>query len=193
MALVLLQGKVLPEVLAKFKEAQENSASETFNAFLEMVLEAYLNPKTKQVEVLRTTEEQQVEVDKLTAEIQNLTNENARFRTAYDLRGQEIEALGNEARIFQKQLNDERAAALNLSDDQIILTIPPVIRRVIEIEAETAKRKSGKEFSTSDILLNNFWESVKNGASHPFRVWSAAELTKVTRDLQIQQKEETAE
>jgi hypothetical protein len=32
-------------------------------------------------------------------------------------------------------------------------------------------------------LLNNFWESIKNGASHPFKIWSSAELTRLAKQI----------
>jgi hypothetical protein len=174
MALEVLSGKVQPEVKEQFQAAQSNSEALTFNAFLELLLEAYLNPKTKNVDVPRPTEEQ-------LQEIQLKDNEIGRLKTAYDLKNQEVEALGEECRLLDKQLQEKQAPGLEAG--QIILTIPPIIGKVLELEAETAKRKSGKEFSFQDILLNNFWESIKNGVSHPFRIWSSSELAKVANNF----------
>ena len=174
MPLEVLSGKVAPEVKEQFQLAQQNSEATTHNQFIELLLEAFLNPKTKPVEVPTPTDSQLFE-------LQLKENEVGKWKSAYDLKNQEVEAMGEETRLLTKQLQEIQAPGLEAG--QIILTIPPIIANVLEIEAATAKRKSGKEFSMADILLNNFWESIKNGVSHPFRIWSTAELAKVAKEL----------
>ncbi len=179
MALQVFSGKVSPEVAEQFKAAQENSEALTFNAFMEMLLEAYLNPKTKQVEVPLPNF---VPLH----EIQLKDNEIGQLKTAIDLKNQEIEALGEETRTLTRQLNEARAKQpepLKLEENQVVLTIPSIVAATLKVEQEVAKKKSGKDFSIGDILLNNFWESIKNGASHPFRIWSQSELSNLAKQI----------
>ena len=181
MALEVLSGKLTPEVKEQFQTAQQNSEALTFNAFVELLLEAYLNPKTKQVEVPRPTAEQ-------INEIQLKDNEIGRLKTAYSLiesNNQELQAeiLKLTTRNTELETSNAQPKTHHPAPGTIEILLPPIIAKVLEVEAETAKRKSGKEFSFADILLNNFWESIKNGVSHPFRIWSSAELAKVANDL----------
>jgi hypothetical protein len=172
--MITISSKVTQETSDQFTAAFEASGCETKNQFYELILERYLNPKVKTVDVPRPTDEQ-------LQELQLKDNEIGRIKTAYDLKSDEVVALGEELRLLTKALQEKQAPGLD--EGQIILTIPPIIGKVLEVEAATAKRKSGKEFSFGDILLNNFWESIKNGVSHPFRIWSSSELAKVANDL----------
>jgi len=124
--------------------------------------------------------------------IQNLTNEIGRLKILNDqLNESYIEASGlNNA---AKQAIDELTAQLqdaidNITplpaDNQVLITIPPIIRKVLEIEAATAKKKTGKEFSISEILINSFWESVEVGRVYPFRSWTKGELSNLAKQLQ---------
>lgn len=189
MALKVFSGKVSDEVAEQFKAAQENSEAMTFNAFMELLLEAYLNPKTKPVEVPRASADQ-------LQEIQLKENEIGQWKSAYSLKAAEVEALGEESRLLSKQLFEATAKLKDqpsgtvpeLVEGQIILTIPPIMSAVLDIEQEIAEKKSGKKFTIGDLLLNNFWESIVNGASHPFRIWSGTELTRLAKQIkEVQQ------
>jgi hypothetical protein len=180
MALINLQGKVLPEVLEKFKAAQENSECETFNQFVEILLESFLNPKTRTVEIPTPTAAQ-------LQEIQLKENEIGRIKIEFDFRDQHIEELTAENSTLRQQLSESATRnpePVTPNPDQFLLTIPPIMSAVLDIEQEVAKKKSGKDFSIGDLLLNNFWESIVNGASYPFRIWSKAELTRLAKNIQ---------
>lgn len=187
--LIQIGAKVTQETADQFNEAFQASGCETKNQFYELILERYLNPKTKPVEVPRPTADQ-------LQEIQLKDNEIGRIKSAYDLKAAEVEALGEESRLLSKQLfeataklkEQQPAAVPELIEGQIILTIPPIMSAVLDIEQEIAEKKSGKKFTIGDLLLNNFWESIVNGASHPFRIWSGTELTRLAKQIkEVQQ------
>lgn len=192
MPMPTLQGKVLPEVLEQFKQAQEASEAMTFNAFVEMVLEAYLNPKTKQVDVPRPTADQ-------LQEIQLKENEIGQWKSGYSLietNNQELQAeiLNLNLEITGlKQIIETQNPALVLEPGQVLITIPPIMSAVLDIEQEIAEKKSKRKWTIGDLLLNNFWESIKNGASHPFRIWSSAELSRLAKQIQEVQQQEPAQ
>jgi hypothetical protein len=184
MALVVLQGKVLPEVFDNFKRAQENSGAETFNQFMEMMLEAYLNPKTKTIEVVKPTEEQ-------AREIQLKDNEIGRIKTQLSLSADQLAARDEQVRSLQAQVDElvnrgpvREFVQPELGENQVLIDLPPIVALVIDREAAIARKKSGKEFSRGDILLNNFWESIENGQSYPFKVWTRSELVELKKQLQ---------
>lgn len=186
MALQVFSGKVTPEVAEQFKAAQENSEAQTFNAFMEMLLEAFLNPKTKPVPT--PTEEQAQALQLKDNEIGRLqTNCSLIESTNQELKN-EILKLKNrtaelEARNAELENNPAPAPALELADDQIIVTIPPIMSSVLDIEKEVAEKKTRKPWTVGDLLLNNFWESIKNGVSYPFRIWSSTELANLAKQI----------
>jgi hypothetical protein len=174
--LVQFTGKVLPDIKQQFEDAYAQSECTTFNQFFEMVMEAYLNPKTKPVEVPRPTDEQ-------LAEIQLKDNEIGRLKIDLGFKQDAIERLESEKRDLSTQL-EEIPQSLKLEANQRIITIPPIVGLVLDREAATAKKKGGKDFTHEDILLNSFWESITNGAAHPFHVWSNYELAQLKKQLQ---------
>jgi len=197
--LMTISARLTQETADQFTAAFEASGCETKNQFYELILESYLNPKTKPVEVPRPTEDQ-------LQEIQLKDNEIGRWRTACDLEAAHVEAMGEECRLLSKQLNEAKAQILELSntppvssqvpelvEGQIILTIPPIMSAVLDIEQEIAEKKSKRKWTIGDLLLNNFWESITNGASHPFRIWSGAELTRLAKQIQEVQQNEPAQ
>ena len=156
-----------------------------------MLLKAYLNPKTKPVP---TPTDEQAQA------LQFKDNEIGRYRSALDLAREEVENLKiqvSELKSRNLELENQPAPtpapALTLADDQIIVTIPPIMSAVLEKEKEVAKRKSGKDFSISDLLLNNFWESVVNGVSRPFQIWTKQELSRLATKIKEQQTPEANE
>lgn len=190
--LINLQSKVTQETYNLYESTLQNTEAKTRGEFVEMLLEAFLNPKTKPVPT--PTEEQ-------TQALQLLNNEIGRLKSAYSVieaNNQELQAeilrltnLNSDLETRNAELennNPEPAPAPQLADDQILLTIPPIISAAIEAEQQAAKKKSGKDFTVGDILLNNFWESIVNGRSYPFRVWSSAELANLAKKVKEAQQ-----
>jgi hypothetical protein len=184
--LVNLQVKTASEVLTQFEEAYAASECTTKGQFMEAILEAYLNPpKPKTVEVGRQED---------TAEIQNLTNEIGRLKILIDQLKQEciqMNGLYTDAKqtmiVLEDELNNREAVPV-IGNNQVIITIPPIALKVLEIEAITAKRKTGKEFSIEDVLINSFWESITVGRVYPWRAWSSGELSDLAKKLQSEAK-----
>lgn len=183
MALQVFSGKVTPEVAEQFKAAQENSEAQTFNAFMEMLLEAFLNPKTKSVEVFKLTPEQEQLIEDLKSDLQAANNQLSIYQSNAPLVSEELENLRTENSNLKRQLESQPAPAIELADDHIILTIPPIMSAVLDIEKEVAQKKTHKEWTIGDLLLNNFWESIKNGVSYPFRIWSSTELARLATQI----------
>jgi hypothetical protein len=122
-------------------------------------------------------------------EIQNLTNEIGRLKIDIDLKNDELIKINNlysEAKesliVIQDELENNLATPV-IGDDQFLITIPPIVHKVLEIEAITAKKKTGKEFSKADVLTQSFWDSVTVGRAYPWRTWSSSELAKIATDL----------
>lgn len=188
MPLQPFSGKVSTEVAEQFKAAMNESEAMTFNAFMELLLEAYLNPKTKTVEVPRPTTDQ-------LQEIQLKDNEIGRLKQAIQTGEQQINELQTlnaqletQNAILEQSQNQPVGEPVEPIEGQITINIPPIMSIVLDIEHEFAKKKSGKDFSIGDLLLNNFWESIVNGASHPFRIWSSSELTSLAKQIkEVQQ------
>ena len=173
MPLEVLSEKVQPSVRELYKKAKEESEAQTGNQFIELLLEQFLNPKVRTVEVVKNTPE----TDQL---IQQLQNEIGRLKIEIDFKNQTIEA--HEETL--KQLGEKVSSIVEpvptvpqLSEDQIIVTIPPIQKVILELEA-TAAAKKGKTFSNSDILLNCFWQTVKNGRYNLYRIWSESEIAR---------------
>ncbi len=177
MALEVLSGKLTPEVKEQFQAAQQNSEALTFNAFIELLLEAYLNPKTKTVEVSRPSDEQ-------IQEIQLKNNKIGELQTAYDLQKQQIEALGEECRLLSKQLTEKEPSGPQLADNEIIVSLGPVIKKVLEIEVEIAnKKKNTDAFTIGKLLVDNYCYAVENGKSYPVKIWDRAELKLIEKEI----------
>jgi len=158
--LVNLQVKTSADTFAEFENAYGESECTTKGQFLEAVIESYLNPpKGKTVEVSLAED---------LATIQNLTNEIGRLKIMADLQAEE----------------SQKPTDPVLSENQFIIDIPPIVVKLLEIEAETAKRKSGKNFSIEEILLNSFYDSIVFGRVSPFRQWSSSELSQLKKQLQ---------
>lgn len=182
--LIQIGAKVTRETADQFAAAFEASGCETKNQFYELILEKYLNPKAKIEEVPRPTAEQ-------LQEIQLKDNEIGRLKTDLSLKSAEIEALGEESRQLAKMLSEvsnQAPAEMTTEPGTIQIVIPPIIAAVLDIEQEIAAKKSGKVFTAADILLNNFWESIKNGVSRPYRIWSGSELSRLATQLKEAQQ-----
>ena len=183
MALVVLSGKVLPETKEQFKEAFENSEAMTHNEFVELLLETFLNPKTKEVEVPTPTADQMEaiqlkdnEIGRLKMQIDSLNKVSQEWKDKAD-------ALETEGLALKTQV-EAKPTGLKIADNQALLTFPPVVSLVLDKEAEIAKRQTGKEFSKQEILLNSFWDSITKGAAYPLKVWSANDLKNLKKQLQ---------
>ena len=125
--------------------------------------------------------------------IQNLTNEIGRLKGLIDLKNEANALLEEELSNTNKDLFalqdvvDNQPARPVLSADQLLITVPPIIIKVLEVEAITAKKKTGKDFTFGEILTNSFWESVTVGRAYPWRTWSSSELSKIATDLKAAQ------
>lgn len=192
MPLVVLSEKVQPEVLEQWKKAKEESEAQTGNQFVELILEAFLNPKVKTVHAVKPSDEQ-------AAEVLNLSNEIGRLKTLIDLQKDQIltlEEANNELGHRNAELEtrpepgtrNPEPGTVKLEVNQEIITVPPVVSEILNQEAATAARKSGKQFSRGDILLNCFWETIKDGQFVPFKIWSNSELKEVTKKVQAAQQ-----
>lgn len=186
MPLQVLSGKVTPEVAEQFRTAQENSEAQTFNAFFEILLEAYLNPKPKLIP--KAAEDQE-------RDLQLKENRIGELMSAYSLIEEkntdlqaEIMQLSQKVQEFENR-QPEPTSGIQLAPGEIIVKVEPIISRVAQIESEIAKKKTGQDFSVSDILVQNFWTSIRKGVTYPFRIWSEAELAKLAAEIKAQQKQ----
>jgi len=181
MALTSLQGKVTPEVLEQFNVAKENSEAQTYNAFIELLLEAFLNPKTKNVEVPIPTEVQK-------NELQLKDNEIGRLKQWNNTLTETNESLTSEISTLKQTVESTpQPIGIVLEPCQEVITIPPIVALVLNKESEIAKRKTGKDFTHGDILLNSFWESVEVGRVYPFYQWTKGDLVKLRKQLESEQ------
>lgn len=121
--------------------------------------------------------------------IEQLNNEIGRLKMVIDAKDgfytEQSEVLLQEKRKclnLQDAINNQQAGTV-IAADQLLITVPPIIAKVIEIEAATAKRKTGKPYSSEDILMQSFWNSVKVGCAYPWRTWSNSELSQIANDL----------
>jgi len=179
MALVVLSGKVTPEVQEQFKAAQEASEAMTHNAFLELLLEAFLNPKIKNNDVPRPTAEQ-------LQELQLKDNEIGRLQIQIDFANTEVSEKVEKIETLQRHIsewNQQEPAQFEPIEGQELISIPTIIAYVLDKEAQTAMRKSGKKLGRADILLNCFWETIKIGRYTPFLLWSNRELSEAVKSL----------
>jgi len=178
--LVNLQVKTSQETFRQFEDAYSTSECTTKGQFLEAIIESYLNPpKGKTVEVTKQEDQDT---------IQNLTNEIGRLKIEIDLKEDDInkatdlyvEVAGNLANL-ERELNEKPVPVI--SEYEVLLAMPPIMSRVLDIEAATAFKKTGERFTKQDILLNSFWESVTVGRVYPWKAWSRSELAKLATEL----------
>jgi hypothetical protein len=188
--LLTISAKVTQETADQFTTAFEASGCETKNQFYELILERYLNPKTKPVEVARPTSEQ-------LQEIQLKDNEIGRLKSAYGLEAAQVEAMGEECRLLNQQLNDakEQIAALSntppepgtekepLPKEQVLVTLSPIMSVVLDIESELASKRNKQEVSRAQILENCFYATIDEGRYNPHRLWSQSELRQLAKQL----------
>lgn len=190
MALKVLSVKVDPDVWEQWRDTQEKSEAATGNQFVELLLESFLNPKTKTVEVATPTEAQtealqlkENEIGRLKIQIDQL-NEKLHERPEIDpdaIENMKAEIQQKAARI--SELENQPPKGLEIGENQVLITIPPVVEKVIDKEIQIGN-KHGGNFSRADLLLNTFWESVTKGASYPFKVWTKNDLIKIKKQLE---------
>lgn len=172
--LVNLQTKTTVEVLRQFEEAFAASECSTKGQFMEAILETYLNPpKGKTVEVSSQEDQQTIELQ---------ANEIGRLKILIDQKDEALDRASNlYIEVGTRLKKAEETPIFNA--DQILVTIPPIIGKVLEIEAITAKKKTGKDFTIGEILVNSLWESVTVGRVYPWRAWSSSELSDLAKQL----------
>ena len=211
MPLMNLQAKVQQEVLEQFNTALAESDAGTKNQFIEMLLEAFLNPKTKTLQVPTPTEQQK-------EEIQIKDNEIGRLETNVSLKEDEIGELQTEqvltSRLIQEKdeqignLNQkidtlnheigtlnhgienlkkgslEKPEGLILEENQVIVTLPPLAAAVLDIERAFAEKKSKQPVSRETLLFDTFWIGITKGESYPYKVWGNSDLRKIQSQLE---------
>jgi hypothetical protein len=189
MALVAISAKVEPEVKSEFERAFELSDAQTRNQFFEILLEAFLNPKTKEVEVPRPTAEQ-------LEEIQLKENEIGRLKTAIDLETEKLkeenENLKGEITLKSDritELENRPPEGVKIGENQVLVNLEPVISHVLNIEADVASRKGKGTFTRESILKNCFWETIKDGRYVPYKIWSDFEISKVIQGIKKSQEQ----
>jgi hypothetical protein len=181
--LIQIGAKVTQETADQFNEAFQASGCETKNQFYELILERYLNPKTKPVEVVKPSA-QQIE------EIQLKDNEIGQWNSMIETANQELQAEILRLTNLNSELESrqpEPSPVPELVEGQELITIPPIVRLVLDKEAAIAKRKTGKDFTHADILLNSFWESVEVGRVYPFYAWTKSDLVQLKKQLESTQ------
>ena len=73
---------------------------------------------------------------------------------------------------------------MNLETNQVIVTLGPLIHRILEIEVETANRqKKTNEFTIEKLLVDNYCFAVENGRSYPVRQWIQSEINSIKSKL----------
>ena len=180
MTLQILQGKVQPEVLEQFRKAHEDSEAATFNQFIELILEKYLNPKVRTVEIVKPTPEHE-------QQLQNLTNEIGRLKSLITFKDETIESHEETLKQLGEKVASMVAEVPNvpvLKENQLLIDVLPFYIRLIDIERATAKRKKGIDLTRADILLNMFWEAIKEGKCYPYKIWSSSELNALDREIE---------
>lgn len=189
--LVVLSAKVDPEVKAMFDRAFDETEATTKNQFYEILLESFLNPKVKPVDNpdhVKLIQEQETKIKQLTSEIEA-------FQGAKNESDKLIAETQHQNSILEnqlKELENRPPEGLKLEPNQGLITYPQIIGLVLDKEAEKAARIAKKPFNRADILLNCFWETIKDGSYTPYRLWSNAELKRAVKSLTEQKpKEET--
>ena len=181
-ALVNLQVKTSPETLNTFEEQFAASECTTKGQFIEAILEAYLNPpKGKNIEVSKPED---------TAAIQNLTNEIGRLKIERDFLKDEnarLESMYTDtnrtALVLQEEVRTLQAAPV-IGENDVLVQLSPLFKLVLKLEAAILKKKTGKDYTTQDILIEAYKEiGITGGRNVPFRQWSAADYKKVESAL----------
>lgn len=179
-----LQSKVADETYDLYEQTLENSECTSRGAFVELLLESFLNPKTKPVEVVRPSADQ-------LQEVQLLNNQIGELQTALGFKENEI----NQAEETRLQLLQQIAELQNRQPEpgqftpapgQELITIPPIVRLVLDTEIALAKKKTGKEFNYSEYLLDFFWTGVEEERVYPLYSWSKYHLSKLKKQIESQ-------
>lgn len=176
--------KLLPETLETYQGARENSEAETENAFVELLLEAYLNPKTKPV-----VPEGYLSPEQVTGKMLLLQNQIGQLKTGKTLREDELE---NRVKELEGQLEEkENQPPIQLDykpgDNQVLIDLPPVVAIVLDKERVLAGKQAGKEVTRGQLLLDAFWTGIVNGASYPIKTWTSSELRAIKHQLKEQE------
>ena len=125
-----------------------------------------------------------------TEEIQLLNNEIGRLKTLLDLTQKDLQEIKEEAIVLkaraqaaEAKAEQAQAAGLSLQENQSVITYAPIVARILDLEVEAAKKKTGKDFTREDLLTGLYWEAVKVGRAYPYRSWDRSELSALARQL----------
>lgn len=129
-------------------------------------------------------------------EIQLLNNEIGRLKILLDLTQKDCEDLKEAAMLLKAQAESAEADLINLQrtgmkleENQIILSLNPVILAILDEEVEAAQKQTGKEFSKGDIIKNLIWDTIRRVSNYPLhKLWSSGEIAQKVKSI----KEKTA-
>ena len=179
--LVPLQVKVSTETLKNFEDAYGASECNTKGAFMEMVLEAFLNPpkpKGSKPEDLTTIQNLTNEIGRLKIEIDRLNDENQEMRILHNAAKEAITNYENQtAQLSQRP---------ELTDLDIVVSVTPLQKRCLEVEQINLRKKIKKEFSLGEILLNSYRDLIQTGGrTFPVMQWGSIDIRKVEKSLTL--------
>jgi len=128
--------------------------------------------------------------------IQLLNNEIGRLKTLLDLTQKDCEDLKEAAMLLKAQAESAEADLINLQrtgmkleENQIILSLNPVILAILDEEVKAAQKQTGKEFSKGDIIKNLIWDTIRRVSNYPLhKLWSSGEIAQKVKSI----KEKTA-
>lgn len=87
---------------------------------------------------------------------------------------------------LQTQLDDKPDVALK--PGQVILTIPPELKPFIDHCIAKEQKRTGQQISAQKLLLNLFWQQVKEGAGdHLPKVFSNSEINRLLKKVKDEQ------
>jgi len=194
--LVNLQARVEQETFDLFEETKDRFEFETKGAFMEVLLEKFLNPKTVTETVSRP--EDQAEIESLKSTVADLQSEINRLTETYSEIGnrqnEEITAqiTDLEHQLFRtkQELTLIQQNQTTLDPDTIIIPLNPAMSELVDKCVNVATRKTGTMFTRNDIFQNLFWEALTNGRASLPVIFSSGEIAKI---LEKHRKPETTE
>ncbi len=178
-----LQAKVDPDYFNLFERAYEQSDCNTKGAFMELIIEKFLNPKTVTVEVSKTEDTETIknltdEIDGLRSQLHVLQNTEPGSLQADTERITELEG-----KLFRTEseltiLKEKQPAE---DPDVITIRLNPAMSELVDKCVNRATVRTGKEFTRTDIFQNLFWEALTNGRASLPIIFSSAEIASVIK------------
>lgn len=122
--------------------------------------------------------------------IEQLTNEIGRLKIEIDLKDEKIDKATNlyvEAKqsmiILQDEIGQQPAAPV-IAENDILVNLSILEHALLKIEAAYLKRKTGKDFTISEILIKSYQEcTITGGRNFPIKQWDRAEIKHVEEKI----------